>query len=158
MPRTPIYFDDRLWGKSNRFGQAHVPSLRRNSPVAIEFDEGLLPSGTSATRRASLLPVPGAFYGIGEKYRTLERSYRLLVGNEQLPIDPGVLVRDEAGAIIGTSGHDGIVTLSGRPGTFVFEQPERTCQGTYTGEEVGDYLATIYADCETAFSLSGAGQ
>lgn len=85
------------------------------------------------SRAASILPIPGAFYGIRDDARSIERSYRIEIGAQRAPILAGTVLRNEADAIIGAAGDDGIVTVNGRAGPILFQQPETICQTVFTG-------------------------
>jgi hypothetical protein len=146
-PGSSVFVRTQEWGTTNRFGQVHLRGLRERA--RIDLDEGLLDGTGVASREANLLPVPGLFYGVGEEFRKQERSYRLVVGQNRVPVSAGLTMRDEDGDVIGYSGYDGVITLSGRPGVFEFQEPERVCRAEFTGNEAADDdLPVLHAICD----------
>jgi hypothetical protein len=148
LPGSPVFVGSAKVQAADALGQIKLPVPPATRPVRFGFDEGFDEGGATASRAASLLPLPGAYYGIGEKYRKVERSYRILVGRENTPIAAGTLLRGEDGEILGAAGDDGIVSVSGRPGKILFEQPELICRTEFTGKEPGDDLPALKSVCK----------
>jgi len=147
-PGSAIIGDAGEIGVVDPFGQAHLNSLARGEKSRVVLDEGAVDGGT-ASREAELLVVPGLIYGIGERYRREERSYRLVIGAERAAPPPGTVLVDEEGTEVGYAGYDGIVTLDRPARELVFEAGEQTCRVGVTGKEpvADDGLALLVADC-----------
>lgn len=147
-PGSAIIGDAGEIGVVDPFGQAHLNSLARGEKSRVVLDEGAVDGGT-ASREAELLVVPGLIYGIGERYRREERSYRLVIGAERAAPPPGTVLVDEEGTEVGYAGYDGIVTLDRPARELVFEAGEQTCRVGVTGKEpvADDDLALLVADC-----------
>ena len=155
-PGSPIIGDAGEIGVVDPLGQAHLNSLARGEKSRVVLDEGAVDAGT-ASREAELLVVPGLIYGLGERYRRQERSYRLAIGAKHAAPPPGLVLLDEEGAEAGYAGYDGIVTLD-RPATRLrFDDEERTCTVSITGREpvANDGLALLVADCKATAGPGG---
>lgn len=147
-PGSAIIGDAGEIGAVDALGQAHLNSLARGEKSRVVLDEGAVDGGT-ASREAELLVIPGLIYGIGERYRREERSYRLAIGAKHATPPPGLVLLDEDGAEAGYAGYDGIVTLNRPARELVFEAGEQTCRVRVTGKEpvADDGLALLVADC-----------
>jgi len=151
-PNSPIFINGNEVARSNPLGQAHVPAASRSSPARVTMHEDLGEEGQSITREREALLIPRYLYGLGEKYRKQERSYRLLVGSSRRTVSPGVSIYDANGEEIGVSGYDGIVTLMG-VGEFEFEDNGESCTGAVAGEDSGDQEPpTLTAICHPVSS------
>jgi hypothetical protein len=147
-PDTAVIVDGKEFARTNAMGHLKMHPPRATRPAKIEVDEGFR-DGATVTRSASILPLPGAFYGIGDNFRSIERSYRIEIGPEREPILAGTLLRDDSGNIIGAAGDDGIVTVSGRAGAIVFQQPEAICKTSFNGSEPAADLHVLRASCKS---------
>lgn len=147
VPGSDVIGDPGTIGRVNRLGHAHLNSLARTEKSRVILDEGLMDGGT-ARREAELLLVPGLIYGLGDRYRLQERSYRVLIAPDLQPPSPGLAIRDDSDNTVGYVGYDGIATVDGPAGRLHFTDRELMCTADTGAAESGEGgLPQLIATC-----------